>query len=124
MARPAPLAHLPEYLARFAEAEVAAGHFASVDDVLTAGVEALAEKQRRQQRHDTNISAINAALEEGETSGLAEDGVFERVRARLGLPRRPAERKSLAQLFAESPLKGLDLNVERNSGAITGEIVA
>ena len=28
--------------------------------------------------------------------------------------KRPAGRKSLPQLFAESPLKGLDLNVERD----------
>jgi hypothetical protein len=28
--------------------------------------------------------------------------------------RRPAGRKSLAQLFAESPFKGLDLNFERD----------
>jgi hypothetical protein len=30
-------------------------------------------------------------------------------------PRRPAERKSLAQLFADSPFKGLDIDFERES---------
>ncbi len=88
MVRPTPLAHLPEHLARLAEAEVAAGHFASVDDVLTAGVEALAEKQRREQRHDAKISAINAALEEGERCGMFEGDAFASVRAELGLPPR------------------------------------
>ena len=29
--------------------------------------------------------------------------------------RRPAARKSLAQLFADSPFKGLDMNFERDS---------
>jgi hypothetical protein len=52
--------------------------------VLTAGVEALAEKQRRQQRHDAKISAINAALEEGERSGIAEDYSLEATLAKLG----------------------------------------
>lgn len=85
MARPVPLAHLPEQLARFAEAEVAAGHFASLDEVLTAGAEALAEKQRRQQLHDAKISAINAAIEEGERSGIAEDYSLEATLAKLGL---------------------------------------
>jgi hypothetical protein len=55
---------------------------------LAAGVEALAEKQRRQQRHDAKISAIDAALEEGERSGMFEGDAFASVRAELGLPPR------------------------------------
>jgi Arc/MetJ-type ribon-helix-helix transcriptional regulator len=35
---------IPEEVARFAEAQVAAGRFASVADVLLAGVEALEER--------------------------------------------------------------------------------
>jgi antitoxin ParD1/3/4 len=78
-------ADLPPDLARFAEAQVAAGRFASVQDVCEAGIEAL---RRRQERREAKLAALDAALEEGERSGLAEDGVFERVRARLGLPAR------------------------------------
>ena len=74
--------YLPDHLARFAEAEVAAGRFASVDAVLEAGVETL---RKRQERYDAKVKALDAALEEGERSGLAEDGVFDRVRARHGL---------------------------------------
>jgi hypothetical protein len=44
MARPAPLAHLLEHLARFAEAEVAAGHLASLDEVLDYSLEATLAK--------------------------------------------------------------------------------
>jgi len=73
---------LPDHLTRFAEAEVAAGRFASVEDVLEAGVEAL---RRRRERYEAKMKALDAALEEGECSGLAEDGVFDRVRARHGL---------------------------------------
>lgn len=83
MSKAITLTNLPEHLARFAEAQVAAGRFARVEDVLEAGLVAL---QRRQERHEAKIAALDAALEEGERSGVAEDGVFDRVRARLGLP--------------------------------------
>jgi antitoxin ParD1/3/4 len=72
---------LPDHLARFAEAEVSAGRFARVEDVIEAGVEAL---RKRQERYETKVKALEAALEEGERSGLAEEGVFDRVRARHG----------------------------------------
>ena len=74
--------HLPDHLARFAEAEVAAGRFTSIDNVIEAGVETL---RKRQERYDAKVKALDAALEEGERSGLAEDGVFDRVRERHGL---------------------------------------
>jgi hypothetical protein len=34
--------------------------------------------------------------------------------SRIGKPARPAGKKSLVELFAESPLKGLDLDFSRN----------
>jgi len=46
MARPITSADLPERFARFAEAEVAAGHFPSVEDVVEAGLTLL--QQRRE----------------------------------------------------------------------------
>jgi putative addiction module CopG family antidote len=78
-------ADLPEDVARFAEAEVAAGRFASVEDVIhAAGVEAL----HRAHGSDcaAKLASLDAALEEGEQSGISEDGVFDRVRRRHGLP--------------------------------------
>jgi putative addiction module CopG family antidote len=44
MSKPVSPTALPENLARFAEAQVAAGRFASVDDVIRAGVDALRER--------------------------------------------------------------------------------
>jgi putative addiction module CopG family antidote len=73
---------LPDHLARFAEAKVAAGGFARLEHVIEAGVETL---RKRQERYEVKARALEAALEEGERSGLAEDGVFDRVRARHGL---------------------------------------
>jgi putative addiction module CopG family antidote len=76
------LTHLPEDLTRFAEAQVAAGHFPDIDGVVEAGLLAM---QRRQQRHAEKIAAIDAALEEGERSGIAEDYSLENTLAKLGL---------------------------------------
>lgn len=42
-------ADLPENVARYAQAQVAAGRFASVEDVLAAGVEALQQREQAEQ---------------------------------------------------------------------------
>jgi putative addiction module CopG family antidote len=98
-------------LARFAEAQVAAGRFPNVEDVFRAAKDAL----ERQQRNDaTKLGEVRAAIAAGAASPDFEGNPFDSVRAKHGLPRRPAERKSLVQLFAESPLKGLDLKFERD----------
>jgi antitoxin ParD1/3/4 len=74
-------ADLPEDIARIAEAQVAAGRFASVEDVVRAGVEAVARIEQKR-------AAVRAALEEGEQSGIVEGDAFASVRAELGLPPR------------------------------------
>jgi antitoxin ParD1/3/4 len=72
---------VPEDLAHFAEAQVAGGRFASVEDVLRAGQKAL----ERQQRSEAKIAALDAALEEGERSGIADDYSLDGTLAKLGL---------------------------------------
>lgn len=42
-------ADLPEHVARYAQAQVAAGRFATIEDVLSAGIEALAARDRNEQ---------------------------------------------------------------------------
>jgi len=50
----------------------------------------------------------------------AEEVIIEALKSspaaetRRAVPRRPAGRKSLAQLFADSPFKGLDIDFERD----------
>jgi putative addiction module CopG family antidote len=83
MARPVTPADLPPDLAHFAEALVAAGRFASVEDVLRAGKEALEHEQQRQER---KLQKLRAAIAEGDASPDAEPGVFDRIRAKYGLP--------------------------------------
>lgn len=39
-----------------------------------------------QQQYETNLSALQAAIDEGDASGVAEADVFARVREQLNLP--------------------------------------
>jgi antitoxin ParD1/3/4 len=73
---------LPEELVRLAEAQVAAGRAASIEDVLRAGVAAL---DREQRRHDAKMAKLRAAVDEGDASGVFEGDPFAEVRARYGL---------------------------------------
>jgi putative addiction module CopG family antidote len=88
MARPITLADLPEDLARFAEARIASGQSTSVEDALRAGAEALAAQQRRRQRNEAKMTALRAAIAEGDASPDFEGNPFASVRAELGLPPR------------------------------------
>ena len=93
MAKPITLNDLPEDLARFAEAEMASGHFATVEDVLRAGKDAL-------QRLDTTpvpsdwkdylryrFEEGRKAFARGEGVETTADELMDRVEAELGLAR-------------------------------------
>lgn len=82
MARHLTPADLPEEAARFAEAQISAGRFADVDAFITAGMNALKE------RDCAKLTALRASIDEGEASGVAEGDPFARVRARLDLAQR------------------------------------
>jgi hypothetical protein len=54
-------------------------------------------------------------LAQARARGLSLEAYLDEVLQRASVAKsRPAGRKSLAQLFAESPLKGLDLKFERD----------
>jgi hypothetical protein len=55
-------------------------------------------------------------LVQAHARGLSLEAYLDEVLERAAAPKkpRPADRKSLARLFAESPLKGLDLKFERD----------
>ena len=82
MTRPLVPADLPEEAASFAEKQIAAGRFADVDAFITAGMNALKE------RDEAKLMALRSAIDEGEASGVAEGDSFARVRAQLGIVRR------------------------------------
>jgi putative addiction module CopG family antidote len=68
-------ADLPEEAACFAQEQIAAGRFANVDASIPAEMNALEE------RDATKLTALRAATDEGEASGVAEGNAFARVRA-------------------------------------------
>lgn len=61
MARTITPSEIPEEVARFAEAQVAAGRFASVGEVLIASKEALEERDA----YEARVAALRRAGEEG-----------------------------------------------------------
>mgnify|MGYP003579044555 CR=1 FL=1 len=85
---------LPDELVRLAEAQVAAGRAASIEDVLRAGEEAL--EVRDQRRYDEKLVAVRAAIDEGDASGVYDGDPFAHVRAKYALPlgSRPAMRRA------------------------------
>lgn len=74
MARYLDLSTLPEAVARYAQGQVEAGRFASIEDVLSAGVEAL------QQRDEADQEWLAYARREAE-SGFAALDRHEGIRA-------------------------------------------
>ena len=74
---------LPDEVVRLAEAQVAAGRAGSIEDVVRAGVAAL---ERQQRRYDEKMDKLRTAIDEGDASPDADAGVFDRIRAKHGLP--------------------------------------
>jgi putative addiction module CopG family antidote len=74
---------LPDDLVRQAQAQVAAGRAASIEDVVRAGVDAL--ELRDQRRYEEKLAKLRAAIDEGDDSGVFEGDPFDHVRAKHGL---------------------------------------
>ena len=87
MARPITSADLPPDLARFAEAQVAAGRFASVDDVVRAGVDALRARSGSEQLADLRRDAAEAfaAFDRGAGVEMTPDVLMDSIDRELGL---------------------------------------
>jgi len=64
----------------FVEAHLQSGQYADASEVISAGLRAL---EREETEEAAKLQAIRAALIEGEQSGIAPDGVFDRARAYL-----------------------------------------
>lgn len=62
----------------FVNAKIEAGEYGSASEVLRAGLRAL-EKDEFEDK--AKLEALKAAIIEGEQSGIAEDGVFDRLEA-------------------------------------------
>ena len=60
----------------FVDAKIKSGQYANASEVLRAGLRALEADEREDQ---AKLKALRTAVRAGEQSGVAPDGVFERV---------------------------------------------
>lgn len=75
--------NLTQELDHFVLAKVKSGRYENASEVVRAALRSL-EREEREDR--AKLAALRAAIKEGEASGIAEPGSFDRVRAKFGLP--------------------------------------
>jgi antitoxin ParD1/3/4 len=76
--------NLTEELDRFVLKKVKTGRYENASEVVRAALRTL---EREEQEYEAKLAALRAAIDEGDASGIAEDGVFERVLEPLKLPK-------------------------------------
>lgn len=77
--------NLTDELDRFVKAKIRSGRYENASEVVRA---ALRNLERDEREYDAKLAALRAAIDEGVASGIAEDGVFSRVRKTLKVPDR------------------------------------
>jgi antitoxin ParD1/3/4 len=70
--------NLTEELDRFVAEKVASGRYANASEVMRAALRSL---ERQEQEFEQKMATLRAAIAEGDASGDAEPGVFERLDA-------------------------------------------
>lgn len=79
--------NLTPELDSFISDKVDAGLYANASEVMRAALRLLEREEREQEE---KMRALRAALDKGMASGIAEPGLFARVRQKHGLPRKNA----------------------------------
>jgi antitoxin ParD1/3/4 len=74
--------NLTEELDRYVHAKVKSGRYENASEVVRAALRTL---EREEQQYDAKLAALRVAIDEGDASGIAEDGVFTRVRKQLNI---------------------------------------
>jgi antitoxin ParD1/3/4 len=74
--------NLTQKLDHFVLARVRSGRYENASEVVRAALRSL-EREEREER--TKLAALRAAIEQGEASGYAEPGSFDRIRKKLNL---------------------------------------
>jgi antitoxin ParD1/3/4 len=75
--------NLTDELDRFVAKKVKTGRYENASEVVRAGLRTL---EREEQQHKAKLDALRAAIDEGDTSGIARGNVLGRVRKTLKLP--------------------------------------
>jgi antitoxin ParD1/3/4 len=76
--------NLTNELDRFVAKKIKSGRYENASEVVRAGLRTL---EREEQQYQAKLAALQAAIDEGDASGIAEGKVFGRVRKALKLPR-------------------------------------
>ena len=64
--------------------KVKTGRYENASEVVRAALRTL---EREEREYEAKLAVLRAAIDEGDASGIAEDGVFERVLETLKLPK-------------------------------------
>lgn len=78
--------NLTRELDRFVATKVKSGRYENASEVVRAGLRTL---EREEREYEAKLTALQAAIDEGDGSGIAEGNVFGRVRK---APKIPASR--------------------------------
>jgi antitoxin ParD1/3/4 len=78
--------NLTDELDRFVLERVESGRYEDASEVVRAALRTL---EREERQFEAKIDALRAAIDEGDSSGVAEGDVFERIRQSLHLPTAP-----------------------------------
>lgn len=77
--------NLTPELDRFVLKKVKGGRYENASEVVRAALRTL---EREEREYQTKLAALRVAIKEGEESGYAEPGSFDRIRKKLNLPPR------------------------------------
>jgi antitoxin ParD1/3/4 len=74
--------NLTEELDRFVLAKVESGRYENASEVVRAALRSL---DREERTYEAKLTALRAAIDEGDASGIAEEDPFRRIRMKIGL---------------------------------------
>jgi len=79
--------NLTPELDSFIASRVEKGRYANASEVMRAALRLL---ERDEREEEEKLRALRAAIKKGMASGIAEPGVFSRIRTKHGLPQKEA----------------------------------
>ena len=75
---------LTKQLDRFVAKTIASGRYENASEVVRAGLRTL---EREELEYEAKLAALRAAIDEGDSSGVAPGDVLARIRKRFNLPK-------------------------------------
>ena len=79
--------NLTKELDQFVASRVAGGLYANASEVMRTALRVL---ERDEREYEEKLAILKTAIDKGLASGIAEPGVFSRIRKKYGLPNREA----------------------------------